>query len=121
MTNNIEKNSEGGILTVLRRALPIIAGVLSLLGVGLVLYYIIGPSQYYMTGDCTDSLLWSQATYESGKLVSPDFHYAAVIPFGGNLIFLPFIAIFGYGITAQICGLALFAVLLFGMAILYNL
>jgi len=105
-------------LTVLRRALPIIAGVLSLLGVGLVLYYIIGPSQYYMTGDCTDSLLWSQATYESGKLVSPDFHYAAVIPFGGNLIFLPFIAIFGYGITAQICGLALFAVLLFA-AIVY--
>ena len=118
MTNNIEKNKEGGIFTVLRRALPIIAGVLSLLGVGLVLYYIIGPSQYYMTGDCTDSLLWSQATYESGKLVSPDFHYAAVIPFGGNLIFLPFIAIFGYGITAQICGLALFAVLLFA-AIVY--
>ncbi len=87
-------------------------------GVGAVLYYIIGPSQYYMTGDSTDSLRWAQASFESGKLVSPDFSYAAVLPFGGNLIFLPFIAVFGYSVAAQLAGLVLFT-LIFILALWY--
>ncbi len=114
MTNNNLKNSAAAdILSVVRRIAPYLAVVLSGLGAALVLYYIVGPAAYRMTGDCTDSLLWAQATFESGQLVSPDFYYAAVIPFGGNLIFLPFIALFGYGMTAQISGLVTYAVLLF--------
>lgn len=81
-------------------------------GVGTVLYYIIGPSAGYMTSDCTDSLRWSMATFESGKLISDEFYYAAILPFGGNLIFLPFIAMFGYSLTAQIWGLCFFALAL---------
>lgn len=106
------------VMSVVRRILPYAAALLTAgIGIGLVLYYIIGPSEWYMTADCTDSLLWSQATFESGKLVSEDFYYAAVIPFGGNLIFLPFIALFGYSMTAQICGLCTYAVLLFAAVI----
>lgn len=82
------------------------------LGVGFVLYYILGPSKYYMTSDSTDSMRWAQASFESGKLISEDFAYAAILPFGGNLVFLPFIAIFGYSVTAQVAGLAVFAVIL---------
>ena len=82
------------------------------LGVGFVLYYILGPSKYYMTSDSTDSMRWAQATFESGKLISEDFAYAAILPFGGNLVFLPFIAIFGYSTAAQVAGLAVFAVIL---------
>ena len=93
------------------------AVLLALVGVATVIYYIVGPSEYYMTSDCTDSLLWAQATLESGKLVSPDFHYAAVIPFGGNLIFLPWLAIFGYSMAAQIAGLCTYAVLLFAAVV----
>ncbi len=81
-------------------------------GLVLVLYYILGPASGYMTSDCTDSIRWAQATYESGHLISKEFSYAAVQPFGGNLIFLPFIALFGYSMTAQVIGLTLFALLL---------
>lgn len=67
-----------------------------------------------MTSDCADSLRWAQATYESGRLISEEFNYAAILPFGGNLIFLPFIALFGYSMAAQICGLTLFAAIFTG-------
>jgi hypothetical protein len=101
-----------------RQLLPWIAAFFAAgIGIGLILYYIIGPSEWFMTADCTDSLLWSQATLESGKLVSGEFHYAAVIPFGGNIIFLPFLAIFGYSMAAQIGGLVAYAVMLFAAAI----
>ena len=95
----------------------VIGCFVGLLGIALVLYNILGPAEWYMTSDCTDSLLWGQATLESGKLVSPDFHYAAVIPFGGNLIFLPWLAIFGYSMAAQIGGLCTYAILLFAAVI----
>ena len=92
--------------------------LLLLPGLALILYYLIGPAAGYMTSDCTDSIRWAQATYESGHLISKDFSYAAVQPFGGNLIFLPFIALFGYSMKAQVAGLVLF-VLLFAAAVYY--
>lgn len=110
-----EVREESRLCRLLDRLLPIL--VLGL-GAALTLYYILGPAEGYMTSDCTDSLRWAQATYESGRLISDDFYYAALLPFGGNLIFLPFIAIFGYSMTAQLCGLALFA-LLFIAALYY--
>ena len=104
----------------LRRVLGTVVLPLLVLGLGavLTLYYILGPAEGYMTSDCTDSLRWAQATFESGRLISDNFYYAAILPFGGNIIFLPFIAIFGYSMTAQLCGLALFA-LLFIAALYY--
>lgn len=104
----------------LRRLLSSVIFPLAILGLGaaLTLYYILGPAEGYMTSDCTDSLRWAQATFESGRLISDDFFYAAILPFGGNIIFLPFIAMFGYSMTAQLCGLALFA-LLFIAALYY--
>ena len=101
------------------RIAKIAAPILALApGLILILYYIIGPAAGYMTSDCTDSLRWAQATLESGKLISDQFYYAAILPFGGNLIFLPFVAMFGYSMTAQICGLVVFA-LLFVAALWY--
>ncbi len=104
----------------LRRVLGTVVLPLLVLGIGavLTLYYILGPAEGYMTSDCTDSLRWAQATFESGRLISDNFYYAAILPFGGNIIFLPFIAIFDYSMTAQLCGLALFA-LLFIAALYY--
>lgn len=110
-----EVREESRLRRLLDRLLPLL--VLAL-GAALTLYYILGPAEGYMTSDCTDSLRWAQATYESGRLISDDFYYAALLPFGGNLIFLPFIALFGYSMTAQLCGLALFA-LLFIAALYY--
>ena len=83
-----------------------------LLGVGTVIYYITGPAEGYMTSDCTDSLTWAYETFVSGKLIGDNFYYAAILPFGGNLIFLPYIALFGYSMTAQILGLCTYALML---------
>ncbi|MBP5154041.1 MAG: hypothetical protein ILP12_03400 [Lachnospiraceae bacterium] len=99
----------GSILLPLLAILP---------GLGLILYYILGPAAGHMTSDCTDSLRWAQASLISGKLISDNFDYAALLPFGGNQIFLPFLLIFGYGMRAQVAGLALFAVL-FAAALYY--
>jgi len=99
-----------------KKGISVINAVLPLLilavGVGTVLYYIIGVSKYFMTSDSVDSLFWAQASFESGKLISDDFNYAAILPFGGNLLFYPFIAIFGFGLKAQIAGLSVFALML---------
>ena len=93
--------------------LTLLAAVWALLpGLYLVLYYITGPAQGHMTSDCTDSLRWAQATFESGRLIAKDFSYSAILPFGGNLVFLPFIALFGFSMKAQVGGLVLFALLL---------
>ncbi len=89
-----------------------------ILAVGLipVLYYVIGPARGDMTSDTVDSLLWAYRAFRSGKAADPDFYYAAVLPFGANQIFFPFVAIFGYSMAAQIGGLTLF-VLLFAAAL----
>ena len=87
-------------------------------GLGLLLYYVTGPAAGHMTSDCTDSLRWAQASFLSGRLVSDNFNYAALLPFGGNLLFWPFIALFGYGLKAQIWGLTVF-ILLFAGALYY--
>ena len=96
-----ERETKERTLT-LKNVLDVVLPLLILaLGVGLVLYYIIWPAAGYMTSDCTDSLRWAEATYESGQLVSDNFYYAAILPLGGNLLFLPFVALFGYSQAAQ--------------------
>ena len=66
---------------VYKKAEPIVHILLPILilafGVGTVLYYILGPSQYYLTSDSTDSMRWAQATFESGKLISDNSSPAA--------------------------------------------
>lgn len=99
-----------------RKPLPLWASALivaAILAVGVipVVYYILGPARGYMTSDTTDSILWAYRAYTSGKAADPNFYYAAILPFGGNQIYFPFVALFGYSMTAQIGGLTLFAVL----------
>ena len=84
----------------------VMAGVL---GLYTVLYYIIGPSEGYLHSDCTDSLFWALATYESGEVVSPDFHYAAILPFGASVWYIPLISLFGVSMKTQIIGMVIFA------------
>ena len=85
---------------------------------GIVLYYIIFISKGFYHGDCSDTIMWAEAMIEGNTLMNPDFRYAALLPFGGNLIMAPFVAIFGYGMKAQIIGMVIFA-LLFSYAIVF--
>ncbi len=82
------------------------------------LYYIVYPSRGYLHSDCTDSLLWANATVESGKVFDPDFRYAAMLPFSANLWYVPLISLFGLTMDVQIAGMVIF-LLLFAAAIVF--
>ena len=79
---------------------------------GIVQYYI--WSNAFITefqSDCTDTLLWAQSMLESGSLFKPTFDYAYRLAFGGQWLFLPFLKLFGVGMTALRAGMCLFTVL----------
>ena len=97
------------------KLLALISGFVAL---GIVLYYIIFISKGFYHGDCSDTIMWAEAMIEGKTIMNPDFRYAALLPFGGNLIMAPFVAIFGYGMKAQIIGMVIFA-LLFTFAIVF--
>ena len=101
----------------------LILTALSLLGIvgvfAVIAYYILFPAEGYLHSDCTDTILWAQATYDSGKLVYDGFQYAAVLPFGGNLLMLIFMPFFGYSMTTHNLGMLLFLVLFILAAVFF--
>lgn len=118
MENDIEIREEKAHFSLDREKLRKISAIvfpllLIFLSFALVIYYILGPAEGYFHSDCTDTILWAQATYDSGKLISDNFHYAALLPFGGNLLMLPFIPIFGVSMTTHNIAMVLFALLFF--------
>jgi hypothetical protein len=76
-----------------------------------VAYYIIFPSRGYFHSDCTDTILWAQAAYEARSLFNPGFTYAALFPFGGPLLMLPWVGLFGVSMTAHTLGMLAFLIL----------
>lgn len=78
----------------------------------MVVYYIVSPSAAYFHADCTDTILWAQASLDSKSIFNPDFAYAATLPFGGTMIMIPFVAIFGVGMTAHHIGMVIFTLLM---------
>ena len=69
--------------------------------------------------DCTDTLLWAEASVESGRLASQDFHYAYFIPFGGNLLMNAFIPLFGVGVATIRCGMMVMILIMCAVLILF--
>ena len=82
-------------------------------------YYIFGPAKGCYHSDTTDTILWAQATLESKSFFNEDFCYACILPFGGHLIMLPYVAMFGVSVAAQSWGMftffLIFVISLFGM------
>lgn len=74
----------------------------------LVLFYILYLSLGYYHSDCVDSILWADAALQGKGMINPEFRYAAIMPLGGQLFFMPFVAIFGFTTKAQILGIVLF-------------
>ena len=83
-----------------------------LAALGAIVYYIFVPGKAEFTSDCADTLLWAQASAESGKVLNPDFGYASLLPFGGQLVMWPFVAAFGLTHTAHALGMLAFVLLL---------
>ncbi len=85
---------------------------------GVIAYYVWFPSRGYFHSDSTDTIMWAQASFESGKLFDPEFVYACLLPFGGYLLMLPFMGIFGMSMTTHVIGMLLFLIL-FSVGIIF--
>lgn len=83
-----------------------------------VAWYIWFCSDAFISADSLDTFLWTKASADAGKLFNPDFHYAAALPFGGNLIMLPGYWLFGFTLAGQKLGMFCFLIL-FTAALLF--
>lgn len=86
-------------------AFGILLGIITFV---IVLYYVIEVAKGYYHSDCTDTIMWAQAACDAGALVNEDFGYAGLLPFGGQLLMIPFVKIWGVGLKAQIAGMTVF-------------
>lgn len=95
-----------------RLRLPLwLAGALAAAGAAAVLYYLLWPARGAFFADTTDTLYWAQASFDSGRLIDPEFAYATLLPMGGSLLMLPFFPLFGMSMATHLIGMALFALL----------
>lgn len=100
---------------LLRYKLPVVLSAAFLVAaLATVLYYIVFPGQGYFHADYSDTIMWANASYESGRLISDDFYYAALLPMGGSLLMIPWIPLFGVSMITHTIGMALFALLFAG-------
>ena len=83
-----------------------------------VLRFIISLGWADYHSDCADTMLWAKAGIDAGQIVSSDYKYAALLPFGGNLLFEPFVRAYGLSMNAQIMAMCLF-LCLFTMAMVF--
>lgn len=77
----------------------------------LIIYYMILPAKVEFHSDCTDTLLWAQASHDSGKVFDRNFAYAALLPFSTGLVMQLFIGITGVSFTTHTIGMAAFLIL----------
>ena len=80
--------------------------------VSAAVYYILFAGKYEFHADCTDTIMWANASVESGKLYDPTFTYACFLPFSTSTIMIPLIKIFGFGMTAHIGGMLCFFIII---------
>lgn len=118
----LKRHRDGSIRTIILRAdtdhpliiqtstainlfISILSFIFLVLTAAATLYYIIVLSKSEFHSDCTDTLMWANASYESGSIYDHDFKYACFLPFGTNLIMYPFIGIFGLSLTTHLIGM----------------
>lgn len=97
-------NAEGVKLSR-KRTVAILFFIFSIL---MVLYYILVKERIEFDSDFTDTILWSEAMLTGNGLFDREMYYAYTLPFGGSLLMMPFVAVFGVGYTAHALGFILF-------------
>ena len=93
-----------------RIALTALSIFTMLLGMFLIIYYIWGAARGEFHSDSTDTLYWAEAAMQGNGLINPDFNYAAVMPFGGNIFMQIWIPFFGVSMTTHSLGMTTFFV-----------
>lgn len=89
----------------------------------IMVYYILAASKGEFHSDCTDTIMWADASIQSGEVYNPDFQYACFLPFGTNLLMMPLIKWMGLSMEAHIYGMLGFFILfiLFFCLMLYEM
>ncbi len=82
--------------------------LLFIFAVFMVLYYILVKERIEFDSDFTDTILWAEAMLTGNGLFDHEMYYAYTLPFGGSLLMMPFVALFGVGYTAHALGFILF-------------
>lgn len=77
-----------------------------------VIYFITSAYRAEFHSDCTDTILWANASIEGGAVYDENFGYACFLPFGINVIMQPLINMFGLTMKAQIWGMMSYFILL---------
>lgn len=90
-----------------------LATAVMLFGIGLVIFFIACKERTGFHSDYTDTLIWAEASLESGSIYNPDFWYAYVLPFGGSILMIPFLIMFGVSYTTQVLGMITFSLVFF--------
>lgn len=98
---------------IFKKITEIFAVLASLAGAAAVLVYTVLYAKANVNSDTMDTLMWAYASYRSGSLFAADFAYAGFLPFGGALLMLPFVALFGVSYTAHVAGMVVFLLLFF--------
>ena len=101
-------------------AMTAVSVFVMLLGVCLVLYYIWGPARGEFHSDSTDTIYWAEAAMQGNGLINPDFNYAAIMPFGGNIFMQLWMPFFGVSMTTHSLGMTTFFVV-FAAALVWML
>ncbi len=99
-----------------KKASRLIGAGLCLIALLGVCYLIAFPMRGVYNSDYADTLSWAVASVDGGALFSSDFTYACLLPFGGQLLMMPFVALFGFSYAAHACGMIVFF-LLFALAL----
>ncbi len=76
-----------------------------------MVFYLTKASKGEFHSDCTDTIMWADASLESGEVYNPDFQYACFLPFGTNLLMMPLIKWLGLSMEAHIYGMFGFFIL----------
>lgn len=79
-----------------------------LVGILAVLYYILFGEKVEFDSDFTDTILWAEAMLTGNGLFDKTMAYAYTLPFGGSLLMVPFVVVFGVGYKAHALGFILF-------------
>ena len=90
----------------------VVAAVIFLGAVCVTTYYVTTVSKAEFHADCTDTIMWANATSESGHAYDKDFSYACFLPFSTSTIMVPLLHFFGLSMTAHIVGMMCFFILL---------
>ena len=70
-----------------------------------------------INSDQVDGIIWAEAALHAKRPLNPNFSYPYAIPYGANLILVPFVRMFGLRVLSNQLGMFLFSLIVLGVAV----